>query len=92
MTGTPADEVEALARRIHAHGLATPALMLFDTFAPLSWIGEQALTALTPLLPQHIGATSTLLRVLQDEKERARLRELLTEDQRPTRPEGIHDQ
>lgn len=78
------DEVERLARRIHAFGLATPALILFDTFAPLAWVGEQALAALNPLLPQHMERPSSVLHLLRDEHQRARLRTMLANDGPPT--------
>lgn len=75
------DGVEHVARQIHARGLATPALILFDTFAPLGFIGEQALVALGPLLPRQQWRTTAfeLLHILQDQHERDRLRQLLAE-------------
>ncbi len=73
--------IEHLAQQIRARGLATPALMLFDTFAPLGFLGEQALVAFGPLLP-HQGwrmRATDLLHVLQQPHARDRLHQLLAD-------------
>ena len=71
--------VQALARALRRHGLATPAIMLIDLLVPLAFVGEQALTMLAPLLP---GATwregaHTLVLTLKDEHRRDVLQRLL---------------
>lgn len=82
MPNTSHDPVEHLADLLHARGLATPALMLFDTFAPLGFIGEQALVAFGPLMPlQTWRATAAdMVQILQDEQDRERLRALLADN------------
>lgn len=42
--------LDRIAGRIARRGLAAPALLFLETFAPLSFLGSQALHALTPLL------------------------------------------
>ncbi len=73
--------IKHLAQQIHARGLATPALMLFDTFAPLGFLGEQALVAFGPLLPHQSWRTSAadLMHILQQPYARERLHQLLAD-------------
>jgi hypothetical protein len=42
--------IEALAQRIEAMGLATPAIVMLEAHKPLSFIGSQAILILQPLL------------------------------------------
>lgn len=85
MSDIPDDVIERLVQQIHARGLATPTLMLFDTFAPLGFLGEQTLVALGPLLPVQNWRTAAanLLHILQQPHAHERLRHLLIEPAEP---------
>ena len=78
----PTDEsVRQVAQALRRHGLATPATMLVDVLAPLSFIGDQLLVALGPFLPSYAWrrAASELAAILRDERSRELLQEMLNE-------------
>ena len=77
-----ADEpVRQLAHELQRLGLATPALILVDLASPFSFVGEQILFALAPLLPFRAWheAAHELLRTLRDDERRDLLQRLLRE-------------
>ncbi len=79
MDETLQDSLKQLAAALRRRGLTTPALMLVDLFTPVAFVGEQAFTALAPLLPcgpWREGAR-TLVLALKDDSSRALLHKLL---------------
>ena len=68
--------LERLAGTLRQRGLATPALMLVDLLAPLSFLGEQFALLAGPLLPTD---AKTFIASLGDERSRELLQKKLVE-------------
>lgn len=79
-----------LAAMLQERGLATPALLLVDTLAPLSFLGAPLISALRVFIPAdhwHYTATHAIM-LLQEAQGRDLLHQLLEEhiaDDQPAR-------
>jgi len=47
--------LESIARRIHAYGLETPAVLFLEMHKPLAFIGSQAFLVASPVFAPFIG-------------------------------------
>ena len=73
---TPEEEdeiIKKIAERMHKYGMNVPAILLLETFKPLSYIGSQMgfffISPFLPIFGEEIGLTGNKLLKLLEDKE-----------------------